>query len=165
MKSLKLGAIVLGTIGLIFVGACSNQSANSEDSAANQTETVAQKGHSENDGHDHSKDEKEGEHSHGGQVIESCQYHLELVAAPNDDGTHMDFYLEKGEKHEKISDAKVTAQVQLPSGEQKTIPLEYEADEKHYHAILPEKAAGEYKVAILSEVNGEKVNGRFSFKR
>ena len=163
MKSLKLGAIVLGSIGLIFVGACSNQSANSEDSAANQTETVAQKGHSENDGHDHSH--KDGEHSHGGQVIESGEYHLELVAAPNDEGIHMDFYLEKGEKHEQISDAKVTAQVQLPGGEQKTIPLEYEADEKHYHAILPEKAAGEYKVAILSEVNGEKVNGRFSFKR
>ncbi|BAY86078.1 hypothetical protein NIES267_55840 [Calothrix parasitica NIES-267] len=163
MKSLKLGAIVLGSIGLIFVGACSNQSANSEDSAANQTETVAQKGHSENDGHDHSH--KDGEHSHGGQVIESGEYHLELVAAPNDEGIHMDFYLEKGEKHEQISDAKVTAQVQLPGGEQKTIPLEYEADEKHYHAILPEKAAGEYKVAILSEINGEKVNGRFSFKR
>ena len=83
MKSLKLGAIVLGSIGLIFVGACSNQSANSEDSAANQTETVAQKGHSENDGHDHSH--KDGEHSHGGQVIESGEYHLELVAAPNDE--------------------------------------------------------------------------------
>ncbi len=165
MKSLKLGAIVLGSIGLIFVGACSNQSANSEDSAANQTETLAKKGHSKNDGHDHSKNEKEGEHSHGGQVIESGQYHLEFVAEPNDDGTHMDFYLEKGEKHEKVSDAKVTAQIQLPNGEQKTIPLEYEADEKHYHAILPEKASGEYKVAILSEVNGEKVNGRFSFKR
>lgn len=163
MKSLKLGAIVLGSIGLIFVGACSNQSANSEDSAANQTETVAQKGHSENDGHDHSH--KDGEHSHGGQVIESGEYHLELVAAPNDEGIHMDFYLEKGEKHEQISDAKVTAQVQLPGGEQKTIPLEYEADEKHYHAILPEKAAGEYKVAILSEINGEKVNARFSVKR
>jgi len=162
MKSLKLGAIVLGSIGLIFVGACSNQSANSEDSAA-PAETVAEKGHSENDGHDHSH--KEGEHSHGGQVIESGEYHLELVAAPNDEGIHMDFYLEKGEKHEKISDAKVTAQVQLPGGEQKTIPLEYETDEKHYHAVLPEKAAGEYKVAILSEVDGKKVNGRFSFKR
>ncbi|AFY54328.1 hypothetical protein Riv7116_1784 [Rivularia sp. PCC 7116] len=165
MKSLKLGAIVLGSIGLIFVGACSNQTANSEDSAASKTETVAQKGHSENDGHDHSEDEKEGEHSHGGQVIESGQYHLELVAEPSDDGTHMDFYLEKGEKHEKVSNAQVTAQVQLPNGEQKSIPLEYEADEKHYHAILPEKTAGEYKVAILSEVDGEKVNGRFSFKR
>lgn len=163
MKSLKLGAIVLGTIGLISVGACNNQSTNSENSAANQTETIAEKGHSENDGHDHSHEE--GEHSHGGQVIESGQYHLELVAAPNDEGIHMDFYLEKGEKHENVSDAKVTAQIQLPSGEEKTIPLEYEADEKHYHAILPGKAAGEYKVAILSEINGEKVNGRFSFKR
>ena len=163
MKSLKLGAIILSTIGLISVGACNNQSTNSENSAANQTETIAEKGHSENDGHDHSHEE--GEHSHGGQVIESGQYHLELVAAPNDEGIHIDFYLEKGEKHENVSDAKVTAQIQLPSGEEKTIPLEYEADEKHYHAILPGKAAGEYKVAILSEINGEKVNGRFSFKR
>ncbi len=165
MKSLKLSAIILGSIGLIFAGACSNQTANSEDSEANQTETVAQKGHSENDGHDHSEDEKEGEHSHGGQVIESGEYHLELVAAPNDEGIHLDFYLEKGEKHEKISDAKVTAQVQLPGGEQKSIPLEYEADEKHYHAILPQQAAGEYKVTILSEINGEKINSRFSVKR
>ena len=165
MKSLKLSAIILGSIGLIFVGACSNLTANSEDSAASKTETVAQKGHSENDGHDHSEDEKEGEHSHGGLVIESGEYHLELVAEPSDDGTHMDFYLAKGEKHEKVSNAQVTAQIQLPNGQQKSIPLEYEADEKHYHALLPEKAAGEYKVAILSEVDGEKVNGRFSFKR
>ncbi|MBF2014831.1 MAG: hypothetical protein IGS23_06405 [Rivularia sp. T60_A2020_040] len=166
MKSLKLGAIILGSVGLLFLGACSsNQAANSEDSVASKTETVAEKGHSENDGHNHSEGEKEGEHSHGGQVIESGQYHLELVTAPSDDGTHMDFYLAKGEKHEKVSDAKITAQVQLPSGEQKTIPLQYEADEKHYHGVLSETAAGEYKVAILSEVNGEKVNGRFNFKR
>ena len=43
MKSLKLSAIILGSIGLIFVGACSDQTANSEDSAASKTETVAQK--------------------------------------------------------------------------------------------------------------------------
>ena len=123
MQSLKLSAIILGSIGLIFVGACSNRTANSEDSEANQTETVAQKGRSENDGHDHSDGEKEGEHSHGGQVIESGQYHLELVTEPSDDGTHMDFYLEKGEKHEKISNAQVMAQVQLPNGRQNQSPL------------------------------------------
>ncbi len=163
MKSLKLVPVVLGGIGILFLGACSNQTANSDNSTTSKTENIAQKGHSKNDGHDHSH--KEGEHSHGGQVIESGQYHLELVAAPKDEAIHMDFYLEKGEKHESISNAKVIAQVQLPGGEQKTIPLEYEADEKHYHAILPEKASGEYKVAILSEINGEKVNARFSFKK
>ena len=172
MKSLKLITIILGSIGLIFLGACSNQAANSENATATKTENIAKEGHSENDGHDHSEHEhdhseheKEGEHSHGGQVIESGQYHLELVAKPIDDGIHMDFYLAKGEKHEKVSNAQVTAQIQLPNGEQKSIPLKYEADEKHYHAVLPEKITGEYKVAILSDINGEKVNGRFSFKK
>lgn len=31
--------------------------------------------------------------------------------------------------------------------------------------LLPEKALGEYKLVILSEVEGEKLNGRFSFNR
>lgn len=174
MKSLKLGTIILGSIGLIFLGACSNQAASSENLIATKTETIAKEGHSGNHGHDHSDSEhehdhsdhgKDGKHSHGGQVIESGQYHLELVAKPIDDGIHIDFYLAKGEQHEKVSDAQVTAKIQLPNGGQKSIPLKYEADEKHYHGVLPEKATGEYKVAILSDINGEKVNGRFTFKR
>lgn len=180
MKLFKTGFVVLGSVGLISLGACSgsNQAANSENKSASitetaaKTETVAKNNHSENDGHshnqnnaqDHSEDGK-GEHSHGGQVIESGQYHLEFVAEPEDDGNHLDFYLKKGEKHNTVSDAKVTAQIQLPDGSQKSLPLTYEAKEQHYHAVLSEKAAGDYKVAILSDINGEKVNGRFTFKR
>ncbi|MBE9003829.1 hypothetical protein IQ259_01985 [Fortiea sp. LEGE XX443] len=181
MKLLKTSFVVLGSVSLLFLGACSgsNQAANSEtNSAASttktaaKTETAAKDNHSENDGHSHNKnnahshsEDGKGEHSHGGQVIESGQYHLEFLAEPENDVTHIDFYLKKGEKHDTVSNARVTAQIQLPDGSQKSLPLTYEAKEQHYHAVLSKKAAGEYKVAILSDINGEKVNGRFTFKR
>ncbi|MBW4685500.1 MAG: hypothetical protein KME40_10455 [Komarekiella atlantica HA4396-MV6] len=180
MKFLKTSFVVLGSISLLFLGACSgsNQAVNSENKSASTTETsakietAAKDNHSENDGHSHNKnnaqehsEDGKGEHSHGGQVLEFGQYHLEFVTEAKDNETHLDFYLKKGEKHTTVSDAKVTAQVQLPDGSQKSLSLTYEAKEQHYHAVLSEKAAGEYKVAILSDINGEKVNGRFTFKR
>lgn len=163
MKFLTLKTIFLGIIGLFLLNACNDQAINSENTTANETETITEESHSEDDGHDHSDDDHD--HSHGGQVIESGEYHLEFIAEPNDDGTHIDFYLEKGEKHEHIGDAQVKAQIQLPNGEQKSIPLIYEADENHYHGILSETLSGEYKVVILSDIKGEKINGRFSFER
>lgn len=32
-------------------------------------------------------------------------------------------------------------------------------------ALLPEADVGEYQVVVLSDIQGEKVNGRFLFKR
>ena len=58
-------------------------------------------------------------------MIESGSYHLEFVSEPESNGTHMDFYLQKGDNHEAISNAKVTAQVQLPDGTQKSLPLTF----------------------------------------
>ena len=170
MKSLKLVAVILSSFGLIFLGACANQPTNSNDLAASKTENIATTNESDTTATtpiqmEPVAEKKEDKHGRGGQIIESGEYHLEFVAAPGDNGTNIDFFLEKGEKHETVSDANITAQVQLPSGEQKTIPLKYEASENHYHGTISEKAAGEYKVAVISEVNGEKVNGRFSFKR
>jgi len=101
----------------------------------------------------------------GGQVVESGIYHLEFLPLIEADSIHLDFFLQKGDSHEAISDAKVTAQVQLPDGTQKTLDLKYDADGKHYGVQLPSKAVGEYKLAILSDIKGEKVNGRFSFKK
>jgi len=101
----------------------------------------------------------------GGQVIESGIYHLELVPEPEENSIHLDFFLQKSDNHEAIPDAKVTAQVQMPDGTQKNLDLKYDAPEKHYTVMLPSKATGEYKVAVLSDIKGEKVNGRFSFKR
>ena len=103
--------------------------------------------------------------SQGGQVVESGPYHLELVPISEANGTHLDFYLQKGDTHEAISDAQVTAQIQLPDGSQESIDMDYDSQGGHYTALLPATATGEYNVAILSDINGEKVNGRFNFTK
>ncbi len=101
----------------------------------------------------------------GGQVIESGIYHLELITINEANGTHIDFFLQKGDSHEPIPDAKVTAQVQLPDGSQQVLDMQYDVSGQHYYAVLSGTMAGEYKVAILSDIQGEKVNGRFRFQR
>lgn len=103
--------------------------------------------------------------SQGGQVIESGPYHLELVTFDEGNGIHLDFYLQKGDTHEAIPNAKVTAQVQRPDGSQASIDLDYDAQGGHYAALLPTTATGEYNVVILSDIEGEKVNGRFRFTK
>lgn len=106
-----------------------------------------------------------GEANNGGQVIEVGTYHLEFVPEKEANGTHLDFYLQNGSNHQPVSNAKVTAQIQMPDGTKKMLPLTYDAKGKHYTALLVSKATGDYKVAILCEISGKKVNGRFSFKR
>ena len=103
--------------------------------------------------------------SQGGQVVEAGPYHLELVTLKESSGVHLDFYLQKGDTHEAIPDATVTGQIQLPDGTQKTVEFEYDAAGQHYVATLPDTAAGEYNVAILTDIKGEKVNGRFNFSQ
>jgi len=159
MKILKIKFVLVSSLGMIFLGACDdgNQVVSSDSSPAavnNSAEATPQ------DGTTHAAIPQAG-----GQVIESGPYHLEFVHAAEHSGTHLDFYLQRGDNHEPIPDANVTAQVQLPDGTPKTLNMDYDAAGKHYTAMLPEQASGEYKIAILSEVNGEKVNGRFAFKR
>lgn len=160
---LKVSAMSITAVGLLFLGACSssNQATNSSNSpsapAEPQTSTVASPA-------TNSAQSPSGG-DNGGQVIESGPYHLELVTEKETSGTHIDLFLQKGDNHEAISNAKVTAQVQLPDGRQQSLDMEYDAGEKHYTATLPSTATGEYKVAILSDINGEKVNARFSFKQ
>jgi hypothetical protein len=90
---------------------------------------------------------------------------LELVPIKEDSGTHIDFYLQKGDNHEAIPNANVTAQIQLPDGSQTKLNLAYDDDGKHYAVLLPEKATGQYQVKMTADINGEKVDGRFSFAR
>ncbi len=101
----------------------------------------------------------------GGQVVEVGPYHLELVTAPEANGTHLDLFLQKGDTHEAIEGATVTGQIQLPDGSQKDVDFEYDAEAKHYTAMLTETASGDYKIAVLTDISGEKVNGRFSFTK
>jgi hypothetical protein len=161
MKSMRLiGKFLIG-LEILLLAACSNppQSTNPESSPAPTTSASPTQ----------SVDNQEtGEHptsSQGGQVIESGVYHLELVSLLERDGIHLDFFLQKGDNHEAIPDASVMAQVQLPDGEQKTLEMKYDIEGKHYAAFLPTQAAGEYKVAVQTDINGEKVNGRFSFSK
>jgi hypothetical protein len=164
---LKMGFMAISAIGLLFLGACGsgNQATNSASSpspvasapAETQPSTVASPTAKVESGENHG--------GQGGQVVESGPYHLELVTGAEVSGTHLDLFLQKGDNHEAIPNAKVTAQVQLPDGTQQSLDMKYDAGEKHYTAILPSATAGEYKVAILSDISGEKVNARYSFTR
>ena len=157
--NIKTRLIILSSIGLIFLGACSNNTASTSTSSPSSSPVEVVQSPSVSSANNQSQASK------GGQVIESGVYHLEFVPEVENNGTHLDFYLQKSDNHEAISNAKVTAQIQLPDGTQKSLPLAYDAGGKHYAALLPEQASGEYNVAILSDISGEKVNGRFTFKR
>jgi hypothetical protein len=162
MRSLKLGFLVLASTGLFFLGACSNQASESSSNTnpattqpTAKTETAA-------------NTEKNTDHassSKGGQVVESGKYHLELVPEKEDGATHLDLYLQTGDKHEAVPNAKVSADIQSPDGKQKTVPLTYDAEGKHYAAKLDKGAAGQYQVKITANIGAEKVNGRFNFNQ
>ena len=158
MKSLKASLIVISTIGLMFLAACGSSTEETETTNPTATTTETESTKSTAEGHDQSV-------SQGGQVVESGPYHLELVSLPEDSGVHLDFFLQTGDNHQAIPDADVKGQVELPNGEKKSLDFTYDAEGKHYAAVLPEKAPGEYKVVVQTDVNGEKVNGRFSFKQ
>lgn len=172
MKSIKSVLIILGSISLIFLGACANNS--NQASSPQSSPTSASSGNSPTtadstaqptDSAESVPSGNQAKPQAGGQVVESGPYHLELVAEPENNGTHIDFYLQRGDNHEAIPNAKVTAQVQLPDGTQKTLNLNYDAAGKHYAVLLPEKATGQYQVKMSADVNGEKVDGRFSFNK
>ncbi|NMF61686.1 hypothetical protein DP113_33335 (plasmid) [Brasilonema octagenarum UFV-E1] len=157
MKSLKLGFLILASTGLVLLGGLSNsnQAAQISKSLSGSTLILA-KDQSSNHGDSHGKN---------AQVVENGAYHLEFVPEKEANGTHLDFYLQKGDNHEAIPNAKVTAQVQSPDGKQKSIPLSYDASGKHYTAVLPGNAAGQYQVKVTADIGGKKVDGRFSFKQ
>ncbi len=165
MSSFKLFAIGSGIVSLLALSACGSNPTNSSSPDPTQKAT-ATKPVSEISPSPKAKTESQvqGKPNQGGQVVESGAYHLELVTLPEENGVHLDFFLQKGDNHEAIPDAKVKAQVKFPDGTQKALDLEYDASGKHYAILLPTKVPGEYQVAILSDIKGERVNGRFNFK-
>jgi hypothetical protein len=166
MSSFKLLAIGSGIASLLTLSACSSNLTSSSTPAPTQATSATKPSEPATSPSPEVKTESQehGKPKQGGQVIESGAYHLELVTEKEESGIHLDFFLQKGDNHEAIADAKVKAQVKLPDGTQKSLDLEYDVSGKHYTILLPTKAAGEYQVAILSDIKGERVNGRFSFK-
>ncbi|NEN98244.1 MAG: hypothetical protein F6K50_22820 [Moorea sp. SIO3I7] len=161
---LRSSLIVISSVGLMFIASCGNSTQDTNKTTSSETTAKTNEVHSSNDGHNHSHTNGDG-YSQGGQVIESGSYHLELLPIVEKQGIHLDFFLQKGEEHKSVSNAKVKAQIQLPNGEQKNLDFSYDKAGKHYAAFLPGKATGEYKVVIQTDINGKKVNGRFSFKQ
>jgi hypothetical protein len=156
MKLFKSSSIALASIGLLFLGGCSQGEKASEPNnsptsapAASQPVATAKTEHPKT--------------SQGGQVVESGAYYLEFLTQKQTTGTHLDLYLKKGDKREPVPDAKVIAQVQLSNGKQQTLELKYDPEGKHYYGTFPGKDAGQYPVKVTANINGEKVDGRFTF--
>ena len=169
MKLLTSGIIVLASAGLLLLGACSKE-AKTSDSASNDTatptaETAPPASTTSPATTTAQSESSKGGKSKGGQVVESGKYHLEFVPEKGTNDTHLDLYLQKGDTHEAIANAKVTADVQLPDGKLKTIPLSYDASGKHYAAVLKEKVTGQYQVKITATIGSEQADGRFNFVR
>jgi hypothetical protein len=163
MTSFKSGLMVASVLGLLLLGACSGGTQTTTSSPeASSTAASGEKPGAMVAG-DHEKEH--GAMGGKGMVVESGAYHLELMPEKDAGETHLDLFVQKGTNHETVPSAKVTAQVQLPDGSQKSLDMKYDAEGKHYTAKLSSAAAGEYKVAVLSEINGEKVNARYSFKQ
>jgi hypothetical protein len=101
----------------------------------------------------------------GGQAVKFANYHLELVTAPQDTGTKVDFYLLASDAGTAIADATVTATVKTPSGETKEVAMTYDTATESYTATLPDTAAGSYEVAVSSQVKEETVKGNFTVQR
>lgn len=168
---LKMSVTTISAIALLFLSACNSgtpTAATSSSPAATSSPAISPSAIA-SESKATSTSTSKSEHSEGapkgGQVVESGDYHLQFVPEKEASTAHLDFYLMKGDQHKAVSNAKVTAQVQLPNGSQKSLAMIYDPAEKHYTAKLPNAAPGAYKVVILSDVDGNKVNGRFSFNQ
>ncbi|PSB47745.1 hypothetical protein [Chamaesiphon polymorphus] len=162
MKLLTSGIIVLASAGLLLLGACSKESKTSDSTPNTATPTAETATPAATTA---KAESSKGGKSQGGQVVESGKYHLEFVPVTSSNDTHLDLYLQTGDTHEAVANAKVTADVQLPDGKLKTIPLSYDASGKHYAAVVKEKVAGQYQVKITAKIGSEQADGRFNFDR
>ncbi len=165
MKSLKTGLIVVGSAALILLTASGN-TVQATNATNKPDDSLAQIGAQKSStaptqiaatGHSNS--------SKGGQVVESGPYHLELVVEKEAAQTHLDFYLQRGDNHQTIPNAKVTSQIQMPDRTQKTVTFTYDQKDQHYTALLPGKVVGQYQMKITADISGQKVDGRFTFNR
>lgn len=164
MKSLSSRIVIVASAALLLLGGCGKETKTGDSTSLNSAPGDATKPNLA------TKPAAKIAASHtaprqGGQVVESGKYYLELVPEQAASVTHLDFYLLEGDKHEIIPTAKVTAEIQLPDGQLKTVPFNYDASGKHYAAMVNDRVVGQYQVKITATVGSEQVDGRFKFDR
>ena len=158
MKSLKSNLIILGSVGLLLLVACNKGAQASDTNSTPASSPVASQPAS-------SAPAPASANASVGSVLEVEGYRFEFGSEKKATGTHLYLYLHKKDKKEPVPNAKVTAQVQLPNGKQQTLALKYDAEGKHYAVVFPGKDAGSYPVKVTADINGEKVDGRFTFNQ
>jgi hypothetical protein len=164
MKIINTILLALSTTSLIFLAACNNFTpTSSSPSPTTKLEVKTKKKITPDDTKISTEDHSQS--STSGQVIETEKYHLEFVAEPETNGTHLDFYVRSGDNHDSIDNAKVVSQITLPSGKQNSLDFIYDSEGKHYTVFLPEASKGKYQIVMQTDIQGEKVNSRFAFDR
>ena len=158
MKSLKSNLIILGSVGLLFLVACNkgaqaSYTKSSPASSPGDSQPASSAPAPASAGVDLNSD------------MDFGGYHFEFGSEKKATGTLLYLYLQKKDKKEPVPNAKVMAQVQLPNGKQQTLALKYDAEGKHYAVVFPGKDPGSYPVKVTADINGEKVDGRFTFNQ
>jgi hypothetical protein len=156
IKSLLLAA---GSASLLFLGACNGGGNQASTPASSAPASPAASSPAK------SPTAMDAAKSSGGMVVESGGYHFELMPEKEGSVTHLDLFVQKSDSHESMPNAKVVAQVNIPDGSSQSIDMSYDTEGKHYVGKVPTVAPGEYKVTFQSDIGGEKVNSRFTFKQ
>ena len=158
-KSIFIFLAACGSLSLIACGKCEHTTITS---AAAEPVTAPM-----GDNHDSLHPGRTSIHSdiEHAQIIISDPYHLELIAESKDYGINLNFHLEDNVSHEPILGAKVAAVVHKPDGNEEMLSLQYEAEGEHYIGSLETQAKGQFRVTILTDINGDKVGANFSFDR
>lgn len=154
MKKLKTRLITLGSASLILLGACGgrDKAIKTGNTTTSSTPTIAK------------AEPITAKYGHNGRIVHSGNYHLEFKSHLGRKITHLDTKLHDRQERE-ITDAKLTVQAQIPDGSNQVLAVPYSIEEKHYVAKLLTTAMGDYQVILQADINGEKFNSQFSFKR
>jgi membrane fusion protein, heavy metal efflux system len=103
------------------------------------------------------------------QVLESETQLMEVKAVAARAASRLDFLQAESQLQKAQSDVSLArSRIQLSQASYETRLKQLGASANPDGTIMikaPRTAAGDYAVAILSDINGEKVNGRFSFKQ
>ncbi len=158
----KSTLVFLAAFGSFSLIACANSEPATNTSASSEALHATM-----NDGHNSQHQGHTSIHTDiaHAQIFTSGPYHLELIAESKGHGVNLYFHLESNTSYEPILGAKVTALVQMPTGNQETLNLQYEAEGEHYVGSLETQAKGEFRVTIMTDINGEKVSTNYSFNR